>query len=89
MADHISPPWRAPLMRLLVDVAAAYNTTSQHLRGPQRQKTLVEARAEFCRRAYATGKWSSTQIGIAINRDHTSVLYLAGLTAGSPWARQK
>jgi chromosomal replication initiation ATPase DnaA len=54
------------------DVAAEFGATVEQMRGPQRR--FVPARKEFCRRAWEFGRWSSVQIGRALNRDHTVVL---------------
>jgi len=60
------------LAHILRDVAEEFGATIEQLRGPQRR--FVPARKEFCRRAWEFGRWSSAQIGRAINKDHSVVL---------------
>lgn len=75
--------WRGPLRALLREVAEAHGFEIDHLRGLNKTKRMVAARHDFCRRAYAEGRWSTVQIGRAINRDHTTVLYAVGALAKS------
>lgn len=61
------------LAQIMRDVAAEFGVTVEQLRGPQRR--FVPARKEFCRRAWEFGRWSSLQIGRALNRDHKTILH--------------
>jgi len=64
--------------RIMFEVAEAHYTTVAAIRGPARDRDAVTARRDVCYALRAEGL-SSTQIGIKINRDHTSVLNLLGL----------
>lgn len=61
------------LAHIMQGVAEEFGATIEQMRGPQRR--FVPARKEFCRRAWEFGRWSSVQIGRALNRDHTVVLH--------------
>lgn len=66
---------------MLRGVCARHGVDVQPVLGPCRFKELVAARREFVVNAISVGKWSSVQIGRFLgNRDHTSILYLAGRT---------
>lgn len=73
-----------PLAGLLRSVAAETGVSVDALRGPGRMRPLPMIRQDFCKRAIALGKFSTTQIGRALNRDHTSVLYLLGRLERKP-----
>ena len=75
------PPKRQPfaLRHLMAQVALRYGITLEQMVGPQRCRPFVMARQAFCEEAFASGKWSSTQIGDVLDRDHTTVLYHAGV----------
>jgi len=66
------------LNRLLVSVAEEFGVSVIALRSPRIELPLPAIRAEFCRRAYAMECFSLPQIGRAINRDHSTVLYALG-----------
>lgn len=67
---------------LLASICQRHGIPPRTVTGPQRGKQAVTARKEFCRAAVDLGTWSTTQIGRFLNRDHTSVLYLAGRLKG-------
>ena len=71
------------LKALMLKVAAKHKTSIAHLKGPQRTKLVADARKEFYRLAWGCGRYSSTQIAAAVNRDHTTVLYAVGRLAKS------
>jgi chromosomal replication initiation ATPase DnaA len=88
-ADMVDPPGGdilAPshLVCLLRQVAAEYGVSVETLKSDRRTRPLPEIRAEFCKRADALGKYSTTQIGKTINRDHTTVLFALGKLAQKP-----
>lgn len=65
-----------PLLHsIVVSAAADAGCTLEQMLGPQREH--VPARYQAMRRAYEAG-YSTTQIGRALNRDHTTVLYAIG-----------
>lgn len=64
-------------------VAYDFGVSEAALRGPGRMRFLVLARREFCLRATVLG-YSSTEIGRAINRDHTTVLHLLDRLGRTP-----
>lgn len=70
------------LIRIFKWVCVKHGITPAALMGPHRQRHLVIAREEFCRRAWKTQLFSAPQIGYAINRDHTTVMYHCGLLKG-------
>ena len=78
------PPPLPSLASLLETVAAEHGVTVDALRGRGRMKPLPRIRQEFCLRALETKNFSSTQLGRALNRDHTSVLYLLGRLERKP-----
>lgn len=63
---------------LLTIIASEHGVSVDELRSPRRHRPLPQARAEFCKRAWALNHHSAPQIGSLINRDHTSVLYFLG-----------
>lgn len=66
------------LRDLLKDIARNHGVTIEALRGPRRDRPYPQIRGEFIRRARDMGRYSTTQIGLAINRDHTTVLHWLG-----------
>jgi chromosomal replication initiation ATPase DnaA len=68
------------LLTLLNSVCEEYKISLEAIRGNNRQRLLVMARREFCQRADALKEWSASEIGRAINRDHTTVMYHTGRT---------
>jgi hypothetical protein len=81
------PLLQKPLVDLLIAVAEELGTTPRAMRSRSRRRAIVLARVVFCRRAYATGRYSTTQVGQAIQREHTSVSYFLGqLTEKHPAA---
>ncbi len=74
--DQIRP--LSTLRDTLKDVAREFNVTVEALRGPRRDRPYPQIRAEFIYRARQMQRYSTTQIGMAINRDHTTVLYWLG-----------
>lgn len=75
MADDVG----VTMAGLLRSVCNRNGVVPSEVRGPSRFKELVAARKEFVRAAISAGKWSSVQIGMFLgDRDHTSILYLAG-----------
>ena len=71
------------LYDLLREVCQRHKITLEQIRGPQRFKHLVNARREFSRIAMGCGYWSPTQIGMAVNRDRTTILHHGGALSGS------
>ena len=67
---------------LLASICQRHGVSVQHARGRLRYRQYVDVRKEFCRAAVDLGTWSTPQIGRFLNRDHTSVLYLAGRLKG-------
>lgn len=49
--------------------------TKEEMRGRYRGRTLVQARQMYCHFASTLLGWSLTDIGKAINRDHTTVIH--------------
>jgi len=72
------------LADLLEEVSDEFGTTPIALLSPRREQPLPAARVEFCRRAYALQCFSLPQIGRAINRDHTTVLFCLGRLKQKP-----
>jgi chromosomal replication initiation ATPase DnaA len=72
------------LAGLLKEVAAEFGVSVEALRGPRRDRPYPAIRGEFCRRAMAMERYSTTQIGLAINRDHTTVIYALGRQKRKP-----
>lgn len=68
---------RRPIMREIAqEVAQRHGLTVEQLRGHQRHRKVAWPRQELMYELYATGRFSSTQIGIFLGeRDHTTVLY--------------
>lgn len=63
--------------------AARHGVTPGDVTGPRRYRHLIAARIEACALLHAQG-WSSSAIGEALGRDHTTVLsLLAKASAGS------
>lgn len=62
------------LRNLYQDVEDRFGVTPDQLKGVQRSKKLVSARIYFIRAARQLG-YSTPQIGKAINKDNTTVLY--------------
>lgn len=77
--------WRPPIPRmadLICDVADEYEADVADLRrGGRASRQITRARWDFMRRAHATGRFSSVQIGRFLNMDHTSVLHGLGRLA--------
>jgi hypothetical protein len=87
--DVMDPPRAAKrivLPRILTDmldsVAEELGVGINGILSPSRRRKLVLARIVFCRRAYATGRYSTTQIGKVIQREHTTVCYFLGQLTG-------
>lgn len=71
------------LLEHLAIVAYDFGVSVVALQGPGRSKPLPSIRQEFCRRAVHLG-YSTTKIGKALNRDHTSILYLLNRLSTKP-----
>ena len=65
----------SPSHKLLIAVAREHGFTPGDIRGTSRARPLVAARQEFCYRARAELRWSLNQIGMLLNRDHTTILH--------------
>jgi hypothetical protein len=65
------------LERIMSDVAALHYVTMDAVRGPGKDKQLMDARRAVCQTLRDMGL-STPMIGAKINRDHTSVLNLLG-----------
>jgi chromosomal replication initiation ATPase DnaA len=91
LASEVAWPKHTPfaLRHLLVQVAFRHGITPDQMIGPQRVRRFVRARVEFCKEAFGSGKWSSTQIGLALDRDHTTILYHAGVLSRHPRWQEK
>lgn len=77
------PSSRIPdlLMGILEDAARTAGCSIPHMLGRTRGHAVASARMAAMAHAYEEG-FSSTQIGWAFNRDHTTVLYAAGRLTG-------
>ena len=74
-------PWlekHPELAEIALAVAAAFRVTVEQMCGRSRKRWIITARIVFIKRAYATGKFSSVDIGRALNRDHTTILHHLG-----------
>jgi chromosomal replication initiation ATPase DnaA len=69
---------------VLESVAREFGVSVEALKSPRRAMPLPAIRAEFCRRAFAMDQYSLPQIGRAIRRDHTTVIYLLGRNQKKP-----
>ena len=67
---------RASLKSLLVDVCRSRCIAVDDLVGRSRARVLIDARREFVKRARRELNMSYPVIGRAMNRDHTTALYL-------------
>jgi chromosomal replication initiation ATPase DnaA len=56
-------------------VAAAHGFTVEQLRSKGRTRKLAWARQDAAAAIYATGKYSTTQVGNFFNVHHTTVLF--------------
>lgn len=68
---------RPPTMRQIAEAfAAEAGVTVEQLRGARRSRDISHPRQKLMHRLYATGRWSTTQIGIFLgHRDHSTVIY--------------
>jgi chromosomal replication initiator protein len=66
-----------PTMReMAMEVAEKHGVTLEDLQGPSRTQKLATARQEAMARIYATGRYSTTQVGRFFGgRDHTTVMH--------------
>lgn len=73
---YVRQSFRGPehLYHLLEAVSRKHGLDVEDVRGPHRQKPLVNARWEFIAHAREEGH-SLPTIGAAINRDHTTVMH--------------
>jgi chromosomal replication initiation ATPase DnaA len=62
--------------RLASEIAAQYGLTLAHLKG--RSRKYCEPRWHAMRALYATGEYSTSEIGRLFHRDHTTVLHALG-----------
>jgi chromosomal replication initiation ATPase DnaA len=69
------------LHALVEDAAREAGVPVAVIRGPCRRRYIARPRQKAMRRAYEEG-FTTTQIGVAFNRDHTTVLYAAGALSG-------
>ena len=69
-----APHQRGTIAEIVEKVSDETGISPHYILGQQRIARYVYARHEAMRRAYATGRYSLTQIGAAFKRDHTSVL---------------
>lgn len=72
------------LHAILMILSEQHGVTIEQICSVYRGRLVTRARSEFCKIAYALGVFSSTEIGGAINRDHTLVLYHAGILKRKP-----
>lgn len=66
---------RGSLAQLLEAVSKKHRVTPQHIKGPMRHSEFVQARIEFAKLAYQSGRYSFPQIGRYLERDHTTIMY--------------
>lgn len=64
---------RAEIMAIVDNVAQAHGLSHADILGPSRYANIVRARHECFGMAFEAG-FTATEIGRAMNRDHTSVL---------------
>jgi chromosomal replication initiation ATPase DnaA len=69
------------LHALVEDAAREAGVPVSVILGHRRQRPIVLARQRAMKAAFEEG-FSSPQIGRAFNRDHTTVLYAAGVLSG-------
>lgn len=69
------PPADTKIGGILRDIAEQYGFKVTALLGWRRPKALARARQELYWRAYDETGFSMPQIGRALNRDHTTILY--------------
>ena len=74
------PARKSRVIELLYIVAGEHGVSTEDILGQRRHKRIIAARHEVIRRAYLETGLSTTQIGRLLNRDHTTVLYVCGLT---------
>lgn len=67
------------LSDFVAQAASQAGCTVEQIRSPQRR--WAPARQDAMRRAYEAG-FSAPMVGRAFNRDHTTVLYAAGVLVG-------
>ena len=75
---------RPELVILRQAICDEYQVTVEAFKSACRRHILVCARRAFCTQAYNSMLYSCTEIGIACARDHTTVLYHAGVV-NKPW----
>ncbi len=68
--DHVA----SPITKIIMAVADEYGVPAYQISGPSRAAVYAVPRQEVMRRALDAG-YSSTRIGRALNRDHTTVIY--------------
>jgi len=74
-----------PETRSIIEaVAAETGVAVRRILSSSRVDCVVQARREVIRRLDATGRYSSTQIGIIVRRDHTTVLFALGRLEKKP-----
>ena len=64
-----------PGMKILKEVAAKHSLPVPTIRGSRRFKTITEARSEAAYRIYTETNLSTTQVGLLLRVDHSTVLY--------------
>ncbi len=69
------------LHALVEDAAREAGCTVAQMLGPTRVRSIAWARQKAMRRAFEEG-FSAPQIGWVFRRDHTTVLYAAGVLVG-------
>ena len=73
LLDILSPK-RNPLTAIIEQVASEYEVEPDDLGGPSKLGLFVRPRHEVMRRARESG-FSLSEIGRALNRDHTTVMH--------------
>lgn len=71
----VIPDSALPLRRMLLEVCIDMDVDPAEVCGIGRETKLVQARREFVYRAKSQTEASLSQIGRAISKDHTTVLY--------------
>ena len=61
--------------QIVLDVAEQHGVRPERIKSKQRDKQLVRARQRVMYEAFATKRFSASQIGGWLNRDHSTVLY--------------
>jgi chromosomal replication initiation ATPase DnaA len=61
--------------QIVTDVAQDHGVTPELIASPKRKKHIIPPRHRVMYEAYATKRYTTTQIGMWLNRDHSTVVY--------------